>query len=163
MKRKIFSVLAAVGLSVTLAIPAFAYGNHTTIRNQREVESNDTEDTANIVPFNGTSKAWYARMDHQHDDDYFIFTLGEDKTLSIKLQRQTKMIDHNFFIWIYDKTTGETIHSESLSMTERMNYFPSFQGEAGHTYAVNVCLEGNLDAPLAYSKGYGYSIFVNGK
>jgi len=136
--------MLALLFTVSSFIPVFASGGYTPIDpiTHKEVENNDTEENANIIPFDGIGNSAYGHYNYDCDEDNFIFTCGVDTNIEFKfkpISRSSKSA--RFFIWIEDKLTGEVIHGDQIKEIGKDEYI-NFKGEAGHSYLIFIGMNG---------------------
>ncbi len=168
LKRKIASKILLPSMMALLFIfltftSAFAYAGYVPITDQKyEVESNDTETTANIIPFNGQYTIVKAAYSHYGDEDYFIFACGEDRHMILRFYPLTGNTPISktapFYIMIEDRLTGEMIHANGMKQVGKTETI-EFSGKAGHTYSIFIGKEGVAGEHI----GARYSIGIWGR
>jgi len=153
MNKKLKKIITTLAMTACLtgvaAISALAE-QHVSIQNKYEVESNNTYETANIVPFNGTFAGWSGWINNEMDHDYFIITLKEDKALNFQITPASTQTTSNFRVVIADETIGEYYYFDSLPREKTRYDIGTIQGETGHTYSVYIDIEGEYTVPAKY-------------
>lgn len=129
-----------------------------------EVEPNDTEETANIVPFNNGHGYAEGRIDSVDDIDQYMFTADKTQELTLNFNQQC-VIPANFFFSLYDVTGENVIYSDSFPKKPGNKSF-SFDAIEGHTYRYATTLEGSEDdivESLNYKYGCRYLVTIRAK